>query len=208
MISLSKEKTLKYCARFFLLIIGLMVLFGSLILTSLETIANDEERKNKLRNVPIEYVKEMKNGEKILKVYKVPESKVGPENNQYLIKKMRDKLWIDLSKSPKDKSEIYLLIADKKIFETVELIKNKKNEDLILKTLDEAVFHLKESKKILLGENKKDIEIIKIDEQIIRAGLAYEDIVKSFNYKDEGIKTIINDIEKWNKKNIENEEKN
>lgn len=207
MFSLSKEKILKYFGRFFLLITGLVVLFGSLVLTGLEIMANDKKTDN-LRSIPIEYIKEMENGEKILKVYRVPESKIGPEDTEYFIKKMRDNLWVDLSKTAKDKSEVCLLIADKRIFETVELFKNKKNEDLIVKTLDEAVFHLKESKKMLLEENKEDIEISKINEQIDRAGLAYEDIVKSFNYKNEKINKILNDLENWNQKNNEEEEKN
>jgi len=202
MISLPKEKLLKYFGRCFFLLTGLTVLFGSLILTGLEIMANDK-KENNLRNVPIEYKVEMPNGEKISKIYKVPESRIGPENSEYFIKKMRDKLWVDLSKTPRDKAEVCLLIADKRMFETVELIKNSKNEDLIVKILDETIFHLKESKKMLSEENKKDIEISKINQQIDLAGLAYEDIVKSFNYKNEKINKIINDLEIWNQKNIE-----
>ena len=202
MISLPKEKVLKYFGRFFLLLTGLVVLFGSLILAGLEITANDK-KENNLRNVPIEYIVDMPNGEKILKIYKVPESRIGPENSEYFIKKMRDKLWVDLSKTPKDKAEVCLLIADKRMFETVELIKNNGDEDLIVKTLDETIWHLKESKKMLSEEDKKDIEISKINQQIDRAGLAYEDIVKSFNYKSKKISKIINDLEIWNQKNIE-----
>jgi len=120
---------------------------------------------------------------------------------------MRDKLWVDLSKTPKDRSEVCLLIADKKIFETVELIKNNKDENLVSKTLEEAFFHLQESKKILTEEDKKDIEVKKINEKINEAGLAYEDIVKSFEYKDNKINKIIDEIENWNKENIGQEEK-
>ena len=204
MISLSKEKTLKYLGYFLVIVISLIILFSSLVLTGLKVMAKNGEIDD-LRNVPIEYVKKMQNGENILKVYNVPDSRVGPESKQYLIKKMRDKLWIDLSKNPKDKSEVCLLIADKKIFETVKLIKNKENDDLISKTLDEAFFHLKESKMMLAEENKKDIEIIKIKEKINVAGLAYEDIVKSFDYKNEKINKFINEIENWNQKNIQEE---
>ena len=207
MISLPKEKILKYSGRFFLFLTGLAVLFGSLIMTGLEIMANDKNSNN-LRNVPIEYTVEMPNGEKISKFYKVPESRIGPENAEYFIKKMRDKLWVDLSKTAEDKSEVCLLIADKRMFETIELIKNNSDEDLIIKTLDESIFHLKESKKILSEEDNKDLEIIKIDQQIDRAGLAYKDIVKSFNYKNEKIDKIINDLESWNQKNIKEKREN
>lgn len=207
MISLPKEKVLKYFGRCFFLLTGLMVLFGSLVLTGLEIMANDKNNDD-LRNVPIEYIKEMPNGEKIKKIYKFPDSNVGPEDNKYLLKKMRDKLWVDLSKTAKGKSEVCLLIADKRMFETVELIKNNKDENLITKTMDEAIWHLKESKKILLEEDNKDLEIIKVDQQINQTGLAYEDIVKSLNYKNEKINKIVNDLEIWNQKNIEEKEKN
>jgi Domain of unknown function (DUF5667) len=206
MISPPSRKTIKYFGRFFFIFIGLAVLFGSLILTGLETMANDR-KTNCLRNFPIEYTEKMENGENILRVYKVPESRVGPGNITYLIKKIRDKLWIDLSQTPKDKAEVCLLIADKRMFNTVELIKNNKDGDLILVTFDETIFHLKEAKKMLSEENSDDIEILKIDQQINRAGLAYKDIVKSLNYKNEKIDKIINDLEIWNQKNQE-EEKN
>lgn len=204
MISLTKEKALKYFGRFFMILTGIAVLFGSLVITGLDIMASDK-KNDSLRSIPIEYVKEMPNGEKITKVYKVPESMIGPEDERYLIKKMRDKLWVDLSKTDKDKSEVCLLIADKRMFETIELIKNEKNEDLILNTLDETVFHLKESKKMLSKENKEDIEITKINQKINEAGLAYEDIVKSLNYKSEKINKIIDDLKNWNQKNKENE---
>ncbi|HPT66035.1 MAG TPA: DUF5667 domain-containing protein [Candidatus Woesebacteria bacterium] len=205
MVSLPKEKVLKYFGRFFLFLVGLVILFGSLISAGLEITAKDK-KENNLRNVPIEYIVEMPNGEKITKIYKVPESRIGPENSEYFIKKMRDKLWVDLSKTSKEKAEVCLLIADKRMFETVELVKKKGDEDLIIKTLDETIWHLKESKKMLSEENKKDLEIVKIDQEINWAGLAYEDIVKSFNYKNEKINEIIKDLETWNKKNIEKQE--
>lgn len=206
MISLPQEKALKYFGRFFVLIIGLVILFGSLVITGLEVMAKDRDI-DALRKVPIEYIKKTENGESILKIYKVPESRIGPESKKYMLKKMRDKLWVDLSQTPRDKSEVCLLIADKKIFETVELIKNKKDEFLISENLEEAFFHLKESKKMLAQEDKKNIEIKKINEKINEAGLAYEDIVKSFEYKDNKINKIIDEIENWNKENIGQEEK-
>jgi hypothetical protein len=205
MFSLPKEKTLKYLGRFFFLITGLAVLFGSLVLSGLEIMAN-EKKANNLRSIPIEYVDE-EDTEKKVQVYKVPESRIGPDNIKYPIKKLRDTLWIELSQIPKEKSEVCLLIADKRMFEAIELIKKKKDDELIIKTLNESILHLKEAKNILSKENKKDIEISKVDLQIDQAGLAYEDIVKSFNYKNEEINKTIDDLEEWNQKNYEEKEK-
>lgn len=206
MISLPKEKTIKYLARFFLLLTGLMVLFGSLILTGLEIMANDMKANN-LRSVPIQYIKEMPNGERISKTYKVPESEVDPDCLCYLIKKTRDKLWIRLSETSKDKSAVYLLIADKRIHEAVNLIEKEKDEFLIMETFEEAIDNLKAAKTVISEENKKDIEVYKIDWQINQAGLAYEDIVKSFNYKNEKSNKIINELESFNQKNNQEEGK-
>lgn len=207
MISRPKEKTIKWCGRFFLLIISLMILFWSLVSAGFEKMMSDM-RSNRLRNIPIEYVKEIGNGEKILKIYKVPESNIEPGDIRYSLKKFRDELWILLSRTPKEKAEVYLLMADKRMFEVVNLIKDKKSEDLILKTLDNSIYDLEKAKKSLFEENRKDVEFFKTNQQIDQAGLAYEDIVKSFNYKNEKVDKIINELENWNQKNREYNERN
>lgn len=191
---------MRWWGQLFLLLLSLVILFWSLVSAGFEKMINDM-RSNKLRNIPVEYVEEIGNGERILKIYKVPESNIQPGDLRYSLKKFRDKLWILLSRTPKEKSEVYLLIADKRMFETISLIRNEKSDDLILKTLDDSIFNLKEAKKSLLEESRKDIEFFKIDQQINQAGLAYEDIVKSVNYKNEKVNKIINELENWNKKN-------
>lgn len=183
-----------------------MILFWSLVSAGFEKMISDM-RSNRLRNIPIEYVKEIGNGERILKIYKVPESNIEPGDLRYSLKKFRDELWILLSRTPKEKAEVYLLMADKRMFETTNLIRNKKSDDLILKTLDDSIYNLKEAKRSLFEGNQKDVEFFKTDQQIDQAGLAYEDIVKSFNYKNEKIGKIINELENWNQKNREHNEK-
>jgi hypothetical protein len=203
---LLNKKIFKLFSYLFLLTTCLIILFWSLVSAGFENVISDI-RDNNLRNVPIEYVKEISNGEKILKNYKVTESNIEPGEIMYPLKKFRDKLWILLSRTPKEKAEIYLLIADKRMFETTDLIKNQKNDNLILETLNNSIHDLKEAKKSLLEEKKRDVEFFKIDQQINQAGLAYEDIVKSFNYKNEEINKIINELESWNEKNEEQNEK-
>ena len=56
-------------------------------------------------------------------------------------------------------------------------------------------------------EDREDIEISKVNQQIDQAGLAYEDIVKSFNYKNDEIDKTINELKEWNQKNNEEREK-
>jgi len=196
------KKIWRLFGYFFLLTVSLIILFWSLVSTGFENLKSDL-RNNNLRNVPIEYTKEITNGDVIKIIYKVPESNVLPGDFRYFIKKFRDKLWVLLSRTPKEKAEIYLLMADKRMFETTELIKNQKSENLILKTLDNSIYNLMEAKKNLLEEKKKDPYFFRIDQQINQAGLAYEDIVKSLNYKNETINKIINELEIWNEKNKE-----
>jgi hypothetical protein len=122
---LLNKKIFKLFSYLFLLTTCLIILFWSLVSAGFENVISDI-RDNNLRNVPIEYVKEISNGEKILKTYKVTESNIEPGEIMYPLKKFRDKLWILLSRTPKEKAEIYLLIADKRMFETTDLIKNQK----------------------------------------------------------------------------------
>lgn len=207
MTSLPKEKTLRVFGLLFVITTSLVILFWSLVKAGSEKLRADI-RNNVLRNIPIEYVEEIGNGEKIKKIYKVPDSNVEPGNIFYSIKKIRDQLWILLSRTTKEKAEVYLLMADKRMFETVELIKNKKDDDLISKTLDNSIYNLMEAKKSLFSETKKDPDFLRIDLQINQAGLAYEDILKSLSYKSEKINKIINELEIWNQKNKEYIEKN
>lgn len=207
MIFLPKQKNIKWFGRIFLLVIGLIILFWSLVSAGFERLKNDIKTNN-LRNVPIEYVKEISSEEKIFKIYKVPESNVQPGDIRYPLKKFRDQLWILLSRTPKEKAEVYLLVADKRMFETFELIKNQKSEKLISETLDDSIYNLMEAKKNLFKENKKDVKFLEINQQINQAGLAYEDIVKSYSYKSEKINKIIDELEIWNQKNKEYREEN
>lgn len=199
MVSLSNEKKVKYIGQFFLLLIALIILFASIVLTGLELLAKNKKIDD-LRKIPIEYVKKIDNGEKICKIYKVPNSNVGPEDKKYILKEIRDNLWVNLSKDAKTKSEIHLLIADKKILEAFQLIKNKKDEKTIMKIINESIFNLKEAKRIL-AEVEESPETLNINKKIIEAGLAYEDIVKFLNYKSEKMEIIVDDLEKWNKGN-------
>ena len=150
MISWPKEKNIRWWGQLLLLLLSLVILFWSLVSAGFEKMINDM-RSNRLRNIPIEYVKEIGNGERILKIYKVPESNIEPGDLRYSLKKFRDKLWILLSRTPKEKAEVYLLMADKRMFETINLIRNGKSDDLVLKTFDDSIYNLREAKKSLSG---------------------------------------------------------
>ena len=197
----------KNLGSLFLLFLALIILFTSLILGGFDKLKQDI-KTNSLRTFPVGYIKEIGDGQKISMVYKVPESNIMPNEPLYLLKKFRDNLWIILSKTPKEKSELYLLMADKRMYETIQLIKKQENDDLVLETLADSVYNLEKAKETLGKENKKDIEFFKIDLRINQAGLAYEDILKSINYKNEKLNPIINELENWNQKNKEHLEKN
>jgi hypothetical protein len=201
------EMKWKWLGYSFLFILGAAILSISLVLAGFDKLKNDL-KNNALRNVPIEYIKDIGDGQKISKIHKVPESNILPGKPLYFFKEIRDGVWILLAQKPKDRAEIYLLMADKRMFETIELIKNQRQDDLISKTLENSVYNLEKAKESLLREGRKDIEFFKTDLQINQTGLAYEDILKSISYKSEKTNKTIDELEKWNQKNREDMGKN
>lgn len=192
----------KWTGRILLIAISFIILFWSLVLSGYQKLKHDI-KENSLRKIPIEYIKEMDNGERIKMIYKVPLSNVDPKNLKYPLKIFRDNLWILLGKTAKEKAEIYLLIADKRMFELQKLVKENSDENLVVKTMTNSIYNLTEAKKNLYKDNNKDIEFLILDQKINSSGMAYEDIIKSFNYNNDKTNKILEELEIWNQKNQE-----
>jgi hypothetical protein len=58
-------------------------------------------------------------------------------------------------------------------------------------------------RKNLYKDNNKDIEFLILDQKINSSGMAYEDIIKSFNYNNDKTNKILEELEIWNQKNQE-----
>jgi len=103
-----------------LVVLAIAILFISIARANLETVMR-EVKEDTIRVVPVEYVTEFENGEKIKSVYYLPRIKILPTNILYPIKMWRDKLWLTLIRDNCEKSKLIMLIADKQMAENDEL---------------------------------------------------------------------------------------
>jgi ribosomal protein L17 len=175
------------------------ILAISLTMASLETAAkNDDDNNLRVNPISFDYLNEK--GEVKQNIYKTPESSVAANSLIYPIKNMRDDLWIKMSTDGKKKTEIYLLIADKKIKEANDLYNSKSNEKFIVKTANEALNNLKEAKSNLKDVQLDKTEIDKINQQLMESGRAYERIIKSWKMENEEIDKTIVELESINEK--------
>ena len=160
-----------------------IVLYISFVRAGLERI---RENKNfdKLRNVPISYQVKNEIGELKNYCYNLPETQTLPDNPWYLIKTLRDEIWISLTKNPIEKADIILLVADKKLEEAIKLDKKGK-EILSNKTVKKAILKLEKSKKIINSLNQKDIEVIKMNNKIEEATRAYKYLIEFLELEKE-----------------------
>ncbi|MEI8067562.1 MAG: DUF5667 domain-containing protein [Candidatus Shapirobacteria bacterium] len=181
------------------------ILYFSIFKTSLDTMAKNNN-DNKLRIEPIEFVMNKKNGEQEKCTYSLPEVKTLPNSPIYKVKELRDFMWILLSHEPLDKAKITLLVADKKMNESLNLCKEK-NYNLILDTSEEAINKLKYAEEITSNINKESTDSKKLKEEINKAGLAYKEALIKMN-TDKKIdqnkyNEIVTDLDKWNEENKE-----
>lgn len=139
------------------LVFGVVILFLSLIRSGWETatITIDGDR---LRTEPIFFEVRNDDGGVEKRLYKIPNTLVLPKNPSYVLKTWRDWLWYLMAKSPKDKSEMARLIADKRMGEAIKMSKGAG------KTAEEAVEWL------VLANNWLE----RPSPQIFQASLAYK----------------------------------
>lgn len=154
--------------------------------------------ENKLRVNPIQYSIKSEGGEDVY-VYKLPEVRVLPTNPLYIFKKIRDYFWVGFSHNPEEKAEVLLLLADKKMAETMVLEK-KNNFKAALDTSEEALDKLKYADRTISRAKNKDIKMRELEKQIIRAGNAYKFILtdnKENNFNETKYQKIIKELEEW-----------
>lgn len=175
------------------------ILAISLTMASLETAAKNNDDNN-LRVNPIAFDYLNEKGEIKQNIYKTPESSVAANSLIYPIKNIRDNLWIKMSSNGEKKTEVYLLIADKKIKEANDLYNSNSDEKFIVKTANEAVNNLKEARSNLKDVQLDKIEIDKINHRLMESEKAYEQIIKSWNLENEKINKTIVELESINEK--------
>lgn len=172
---------MKLWLKIIMMVSAFGILYISFTRAGLEKV-NDDEQYDRLRNISISYQqKETGNWQ----CYRLPESRILSNNPIYFLKKIRDNLWIQLSRSPIDKSRITLLVADKKISETITLYKKNTNNKLLKKNIDEATKKLELVQKIIDQLNQKDLEVKKIKEKIVQTNSFYQYIIDQISLNKE-----------------------
>lgn len=175
-----------------------LILFLSVAMAGLEILAAEDEN---LRNNPVEFVAEYEDGTTGLITYKLPEAGILPKSPFYGLKKVRDWLWIGVTRDPKEKSKVILLIADKKAREVLELIKIEEPK-LALESGDEAATLLQRAELEANKIEKKDDETKEIHQQIYRAGQAYKSVIKkledNFGIDKQKFSDLITKIDSFN----------
>ena len=133
------------------LLLGIVIVFVSLTRASLEMIAQGD-KEGVLRGDTLEVEIEKANGEKIKEIYRLPQIKMLPTNIFYGFKEIRDYLWVRFSQNNYDKAKMALLLADKKLAESIALDK-KGSARKALESGEKAVEKL-EYAWTILGEER------------------------------------------------------
>ena len=171
---------MKWWFKLIMFLAAIGILYISFVMASLNRVI-DDEKFGRLRKIEIAYVNSK--GEE--NCYKLPESRVLPNNIFYPIKEIRDNLWIYFSRDKVDKLRIQLLIRDKKIEEVLLLKENKGSK----KTIDKQIEKIRNTSDKLTNDlnnlNRGKIENKEIQIRGEVASEFYEFIDKEvFNGKE------------------------
>ena len=140
-------------------------------------------------------------GDKLV-VYKLPETGMLPSNPLYIIKRVRDHLWLVFS-GGLYKSKITLLLADKKAAEFGKLT-GLGSTSLALESGNEAIDKLEYAYISSKNLNLSKVMRNQLLDQIYVAGYAYQQVFVlakgGFTNNLESYNQLINRINEWNKK--------
>ncbi len=166
-----------------LILIGFFILIISLIKASLDAFAQEEIKSEGFNINLIESSQAAIPDNKIN--YNFPYPGMLPDNPFYFLKEWRDKIWLFLTTDPKQKTNILLLIADKKIYSAIML--EEKNEKALAQRIFqnsqnylEAAF--KTSQKI-----KDEIQLKESQQKIIQAALAHQAVAIKYGFKVDSV---------------------
>ena len=116
-------------------------------------------------------------------IYKLPQSWLLPDNKSYIIKEIRDWTWQKFSFGEENKIQIALILADKKITESIALIK-KEEYDLALITSTKAVEKLKYAGKLMEKMENNNVVPVQINNQIKKSMEVYLKIIEEMGKND------------------------
>jgi len=169
---------MKLWMKILMLVAAFGILYISFARAGLDEVINDE-RYDRLRNVPISYQK-INQGDNFC--YRLPESRTLPNSPLYFFKKIRDEFWIQFSKNPVDEARIIVLVADKKVYESILMYEDKTVKvSFWQNNMKEAEKKIRLSREVANRLPKNDLEV----EQLVKKINEAEDF---FNYTLEQMK--------------------
>lgn len=176
--------------------LGIMIILVSLTRFSLDKTLTDD-RKGEIRKKQVEIVI-INNGSKKSEFYMLPDFGMLPTDKRYRLKELRDWIWIKATNKNQDKTNLLMLMADKKIAETDHLLKQGQIE-LAVKAGIEALDKLQYAKSV--WENSLDNNQ-ETDQRIYLAGYVYQEIIrediKQLSINNENLNKLIESINQWN----------
>jgi len=170
------------------------ILLLSIIRASFENISKADNLETS-RTIPIEITIRYPNNDSEVFLYKIPHARITANHPFYIFKTIREHYWLTFSKGYYAKSKMALFLGDKKISESIILFKEGK-VDLATSTAKDA-FDKLEYAQFLFDKSGK----IKSDElqlKIARAGITYQQILKSNYVKNDNLNNLIGKINAWN----------
>ena len=169
---------MKLWMKILMLVAAFGILYVSFARAGLEEVTNDE-KYDRLRKVLISYQK-INQGDNFC--YRLPESRTLPNNPLYFFKKIRDDFWIQFSKNPIDETRIVVLVADKKVYESILMYEDKTIKPIFWQeNMKEAEEKIRLSREVANQLPKSDLEV----EQLIKKVNEAEDF---YNYTLEQMK--------------------
>jgi hypothetical protein len=164
--------------KILMLVAALGILYVSFTRAGLDEVTNDE-KYDRLRKISVSYV-EVSSGQKIC--YRLPESRTLPNNTWYFLKKIRDDFWIQFSKSPLDKIRIVVLIADKKVYESILMYDDKNVDSIFWKNnMIEAKEKIGLARDLISHSSRRDLEVDDLVKKINKADEFWNYIQKEMN---------------------------
>lgn len=146
---------MKLWMKILMLVAAFGILYVSFARAGLDEVTNNE-KYDRLRKISITYT-EVSSGQKIC--YRLPESRTLPNDTWYFLKKIRDNFWIQFSKNPLDKIRIVVLMADKKVYESILMYENKNiDTDFWKNNMVESKSKIDLARSLLNQSDKKDLE--------------------------------------------------
>lgn len=169
---------MKLWMKILMLVAAFGILYISFTRAGLDKVTNDE-KYDRLRKISVSYT-ELKSGQKIC--YRLPESRTLPDNSWYFLKKIRDDFWIQFSKNPLDKVRIVVLMADKKVYESI-LMYEDKNVDVSFwkNNMIEAKSKIDLARNLLNQSTIKDLETDDLMRRVNEADDFWNYIQKEMN---------------------------